>query len=120
MEGLRHDDRITNHDRCRSKMKVDRVADGRRSRRTSEVHMRYLSCRVNPRVRPACALHRCSFAAEAEDRVLDRLLHRRTILLPLPSDERSTVVFDNQAPARHGASRSGWHWCRRTLSASGW
>lgn len=120
MEGFFHDDRITNHDRCRSKMKVDCVADGCRSERTSEVHMRHLSCRVNPRVRPACTLHRSPFATETEDRILDRLLNRRTILLPLPSDERSTVILDHQTPARHEASRTGYSRRRGILPARGW
>lgn len=120
VEGIRHDDRITNHDRRRSKMEVDRVANGRRSEQPSEVYMRHLSCRVNPRIRPACALHRFPFATEAEHSLLDRLLYRWTILLPLPSDERSPVILDNQTPAGHEASRSGWSRRRRFLPARGW
>ena len=60
------------------------------------------------------------FATEAEHSVLDRLLYRWTILLPLPSDERSPVILDNQTPAGHEASRSGWSRRRRFLPARGW
>src|SRR5207237_1251616 len=35
------------------------------------------------------------------DRLLDRLLHRGAMRLPLPAHERTAVIFDEQAEAGH-------------------
>ena len=41
-------------------------------------------------------------AGHAEDRLLDRLLDRRAMVLPLPAHERPAVIFDRQPQAGHG------------------
>jgi hypothetical protein len=48
------------------------------------------------------ALH--GLAAEFVDRLLQRLLHRRAVLLPLPADEGAAVIFEDELVARHAAS----------------
>ena len=38
---------------------------------------------------------------EPRERLLDRLLHRAPVCLPLPADERSPVILDRQLEAGH-------------------
>ena len=49
----------------------------------------------------AGALDRDRLAREGGDRLLDRLLHRAAVLLPLPADKGAAVIFDGQLVARH-------------------
>ncbi len=41
-------------------------------------------------------------AAEGEDCILQRLLHRRAVLLALPADEPAAVIFEGELEAGHG------------------
>ena len=56
-------------------------------------------------VRPA-AWTAASSPVMRMDRLLERLLHRRAMVLPLPAHERPAVIFDRQPPAGHWQDRA--------------
>ncbi len=64
--------------------------------------MHHLARRVHAGIGAAGALHARAFAAEAGERLLQRLLHGAPRLLPLPADIGAAVIFDNELVARHG------------------
>ena len=65
--------------------------------------MRDLPGRVDARVGPPGAMREGSLAGHGEDRFFQRLLHRDAVLLPLPADERSAVIFERELEAGHRA-----------------
>src|SRR5207249_11280153 len=89
-------------DRRRLEMEVDGVADPVGCRLAGEVEMDALAERMDPGVGPAGGLRVYGLAAEGEDRLLQRLLHRRAVLLALPADEAAAVIFQGQLEAGHG------------------
>src|SRR3546814_5691278 len=60
-----------------------------------------------PSIGPSrCVDHRL-LASDSLERLLDRLLDRRAVRLPLPAHERATVIFDGEAVARHATGVPG-------------
>ena len=47
------------------------------------------------------AMHDAARAVDGENRLLQPLLHRHAIGLPLPADKRPAVIFDRQGVAGH-------------------
>ena len=69
--------------------------------------MGHLPQRMNPGIGAARGLGHDRLAGEALDGLLQRLLHREPIGLPLPAAERRAVVFDEEAVAGQGRSFRG-------------
>src|SRR5262249_36320627 len=66
-----------------------------------KIEMRYLPECVHARVGTASALQSNSLAGKGRDRRNDQPLHRRTVVLNLPSDTRRAVIFDGYFVAWH-------------------
>ena len=56
---------------------------------------------MNSGIGSACSADYGMFASHPTERLLERLLDRRTMVLPLPAHERPAVIFDRQPPAGH-------------------
>src|SRR5205085_12587145 len=61
--------------------------------------------RVHSGVRTASGMHGGNLAGHPVDRVLERLLDRGPVVLPLPTHERAAVIFDGQPPTGHDVRR---------------
>src|SRR3546814_16694403 len=69
--------------------------------------MRDLAARMDPGIGPSrCVDHRL-LASDSLERLLDRLLDRWAVRLPLPAHERAAVIFDGEAVARHATGVPG-------------
>jgi hypothetical protein len=88
--------------RVRLGMIVQRLADLERIPVAFEVEMHHLAERMNPRVGTSGGLGDDALATETLDRLLEQLLHRQIVRLPLPAAEEAAVIFDGEAVARHG------------------
>ena len=110
VEILGHALRRDHRDRMRPQVRVDRVAHRVGGVFLRKVEMRNLAERVDAGVGAAGALHGGFLAAERLDRLGQRALHRRRVVLPLPAGERRAVVFDGDLVARHGVRdrRTPW------------
>ena len=82
-------------------MRVQPVAKAARHEMFGNVAMRDLSQRMHPGIGAAGAVHAHPLAADRLDRVFQRALHRRAIVLQLPAAERRAVIFDDEFVAGH-------------------
>ena len=88
-------------------MRVQPVAESSRHEMFGNVAMRDLRQRMHAGIGAAGAVNADLFAADRLDRVLQRALHRRAVLLDLPAAERRAVILDDEFVAGHQDSRSG-------------
>jgi hypothetical protein len=93
--------RRENGDGFLPQMGIDGAADGIGRPVAREVDVGDLAQRMDARIGAPGALDRGRLAAEGGDRLLDRLLHRAAVLLALPADIGTAVIFDGQLVARH-------------------
>src|SRR5665647_1836038 len=91
----------------RPQMRVQPVAESSRHEMFGDIAMRDLAQRMHAGVGAARAVNADLLAADRLDRVFQRALYRRAVLLDLPAAERRAVIFDGQFVARHQSSRSG-------------
>ena len=82
-------------------MGVERIAHRVGIELAGEIDMRDLTQRMHAGIGAPGALHVHLLAAERRDRRGERPLHRRTVCLYLPADERSAVILDQEFVARH-------------------
>jgi hypothetical protein len=108
-EAVGHDLGRQDGDRLRPQMRVRRVPDGVGAPIPGEIEMRHLVGRVDAGIGAPGAMHPHRLAGEALDRLLDRLLHRAAVQLPLPARKGRAVIFDDELVARHaqGSRRPG-------------
>ena len=92
--------------RARLQMKIDRFLNAKRIPVFRQIEMGHLTQGVHARVRSPCAPDADALARELHDRILKRALHRNALRLLLPADKRRSVVFDEEAVARHGSGGS--------------
>ena len=59
--------------------------------------------RVDAGVGPPGGVQRHLLVGDRADRLLDRLLHRGAVRLPLPAHERPAVIFDGEPEAGHAS-----------------
>src|SRR3954451_19247277 len=71
-----------------------------------EIDMRDLMGRVHAGVGASGALDADGLAGKPLDRLLNRLLHRAAVDLPLPARERRAVVLDDELVAGHYSVRN--------------
>src|SRR5581483_10104786 len=90
-----------NRNRMRSKMRVERVADGVGIPVLREIDMGDLGTRMNTGVGPASALHQRLLARHRFDRRRKQALHGRLAGLDLPASKRPAVIFDGEPVAGH-------------------
>ena len=84
-------------------MRVERVAQPILAPVARQIDMGDLTQRMHAGVGAAGAMDDAPRAAlERGDRLLEPLLHRHPVLLPLPADERAAVIFDGEREAGHG------------------
>ena len=93
--------RFDDRDRVRLKQRVEPLAEPERLPVALEVDMRDLAQRMDARVGAPRAVGDRALSRHGEQGVLQRLLNRKPVLLPLPADERRAVVFDGELIARH-------------------
>ena len=106
-EAVGHDLGRQDGDRLGLQMRVRRVADRVGAPLLGEIEMRHLVGRVNAGIGAPGAMNPHRLAGEALDRLLDGLLHRAAVELPLPARKRRAVIFDDELVAGHAqASRS--------------
>ena len=86
---------------ARAQMRVDGVAQPVLAPDAREVDMSDLPQRMHAGVGAAGAMHDAARAVDGENRLLQPLLHRHAIGLPLPADKRPAVIFDRQGVAGH-------------------
>src|SRR3954464_6729096 len=86
-------------------MRVRGVAHPGRAAVLRQIDMRDLMGRVHAGVGAPGTLDADGLAGKPLDRLLDRLLHRAAVDLPLPARERSPVVFDYELVAGHPTRR---------------
>ena len=86
----------------RLKMEIQRIADRIGPVFAFEVEMGHLSQGVDPGIRAPGAEKGHRFAAELLDRLFQRLLDAEPVVLALPTDKASAVVFDADFVAKHG------------------
>ena len=68
-----------------------------------DIDMRGHRQRMHARIGPPGGVERHLLMRDRPDRLLDRLLHRGAVRLPLPAHERPAVIFDGQAEAGHAS-----------------
>ena len=66
-----------------------------------QVHMGDLCQRMYPGIGPATDIDRRRMAEEFRHRILNHALNADAVLLFLPADERSAMIFNRQLPALH-------------------
>ena len=66
-----------------------------------QIDMRYLSGRMNPRIRPPGALDKHIHAGKIGEGFFQDRLHRRAIRLALPTDKTGAVILDGQFVSGH-------------------
>ena len=81
--------------------RVQTLAQAIRSERLRDVNVGAHGKRVDTGVGPPGSGEGHGFAGHPQKRLFERLLDRRTMVLPLPTHERATVIFDRQPPAGH-------------------
>jgi hypothetical protein len=57
--------------------------------------------RMDAGIGTPCGVQRDQLPGHSEQRLLQRFLNRRPVILPLPAQERAAVKFDGKAPAGH-------------------
>ena len=67
-----------------------------------EVEMANLGQGVNARIGSPCPEYSHLFTAEGSNRLLQRLLHTKAVILTLPADKAGTVVFNRNFESHHG------------------
>src|SRR3954464_6009017 len=72
-----------------------------------DIAMRDLPQRMNAGVGAPRAVDANLLAADCLDRVFQRTLHRRRVVLDLPAAKRCAVIFDDEFVAGHQPSRAG-------------
>src|SRR5579871_1776558 len=82
---------LENRDRMGMKQRVQPLAEAERVPCALKVDMRDLAERMHASVGAPRAMGDCALAAEGEERVLQRRLHRKSVLLALPADEWRAV-----------------------------
>ena len=82
-------------------MRVEPVAKTAGHEMFGNIAMRDLPQRMHAGVGAAGAMNPHRLAADRLDRVFQRALHRRTIVLQLPAAERRAVIFDCKFVAGH-------------------
>ena len=85
-------------------MRVERAHQLVRRPLAGEIDMGDLARRVDARIGTPRPTDRHALGCEAEDRVLDRLLHGRQIGLPLPAGIGPAVIFDVESKPGHHIS----------------
>ena len=80
---------------------IERVAHLVRREFLLQIEMRHLAQRMHAGIGAARAGDGDALAGEFQDRLFQRALHRRPIVLPLPADKRRAVIFEGEAIARH-------------------
>jgi hypothetical protein len=90
-------------DGLRAQMRVRGVAHGIRAPVAGEIDVHDLMGRVHAGVGAPSTMNPHRMTAEALDGLLDRLLHRAPVDLPLPARERGAVILDDELVARHHA-----------------
>src|ERR1700686_2869028 len=91
----------------RAQMRIEPVTKPPRHEMFGDVAMRDLRQRMHAGVGAAGAVNADMLAADRLDRIFQRALHGRTIVLDLPAAERRAVIFDDEFVAGHQASRAG-------------
>lgn len=66
-----------------------------------KVDMSDLPKRMDTSIRTPGTFDRDAFPGKGSDRLFDCLLNGAAVLLALPSDERSTIIFNSELVARH-------------------
>ena len=88
----------------RSQMRVQRIPHGVFVPVLGEIDVADLTQRVHAGIRAPRPLHAHLLAAKGLERLRQHALHRRTVILDLPADERPAVIFDSELVARHGGT----------------
>src|ERR1700687_5912618 len=88
-------------------MRVQPVAESSGHEMFCDVAMRDLAERVHAGIGAAGAVNADLLAADRLDRLLQRALHRRAVVLDLPAAKRRAVIFDDEFVAGHQLSRAG-------------
>ena len=99
---------LENRDRMGMKQRVETLAEAERLPCAFKVDMRDLAQRMHAGVGAPRAVGDRALGGHREQRVLERLLDRKAVLLPLPADEWRAVIFEDEPEARHpGCLRAG-------------
>ena len=95
--------RLKDGNRKLSHMVIGRIAHFLGIEILGHVNMRHLPHGMDPRISAACCMEADVFnSRKSRNRILKRLLDSdNTILLPLPSGKRRSVIFYGEFPALH-------------------
>jgi hypothetical protein len=85
-------------------MGVQRIPNGVLVPVPGEIDVADLAQRVHAGIRASGPLHAHFLAAKRLERLRQHALHRRTVILDLPADERPAVIFDGELVASHGGT----------------
>src|SRR6185437_94652 len=99
-------------------MIVERIAYGVGREFLFQIEMGDLAEGMHTRIRTARAGDGDGFAGKLVDRLFERALHRRPVILPLPAGKRSAVIFDGQAIAHHTSFVPRGSWKPRSKSSA--
>src|SRR5205085_6576433 len=90
-------------DRQRPQLGVGPVGEPVRSDRLLDIDMGGHRQRMDAGIGAPRGMESHLLMADRPDRLLDRLLDRRAVRLPLPAHERAAVIFDRETKARHAS-----------------
>src|SRR5262249_12247197 len=97
--GLQHRHRIGTQEM------IQPVADLARLELLLQIEMRHLAQGMHAGIGAARTGDRHPFAGKLLDRIFQRTLHRRSVVLALPAYKRRAVIFQREAEAAHQPSR---------------
>ncbi len=97
---------LQHRDRMGNEPGVQALAEPKGRPVARKIDMRDLARRMDPRVGAPRSVRGRAIAGHGEDRALERLLHRDTVVLALPADEGRAVVFEDELETRHAAFRA--------------
>src|SRR5436305_12627588 len=93
---------LQNRNGIRADQRIEALAQPVRSQLALDIDMSTDRQRMDPGIGAAGGDELRLLAGHALHRLLEALLDRRPVLLPLPAHEWATVIFDRELPARHG------------------
>jgi hypothetical protein len=85
-------------------MGVQRIPNGILVPVPGEIDVADLAHRVHAGICAPGPLHARLFAAKRLERLRQHALHRKTVILDLPADERPAIIFDGELVAGHGGT----------------
>src|SRR5438045_2110097 len=95
----------------RADQRIESLAQPVRSQLTLDIDMSTHRQCMDPGIGAAGGDELRLLAGHALHRLLEALLDRRPMLLPLPAHERAAVIFDREFPAGHWRQRVTEEWC---------